>query len=100
MPLLICAWSCTARRLVKLDLHDNPLTPEVAKDLALALEGQDALEELNLNDTSLGDEGIRILAEALARNAPRLHTLELALNEVCPHMIDPVGGHGRQECTG
>ncbi len=48
---------------MSLDLSDNPLTGEVSEALAHALRGQDGLRVLNLNDTSLGDEGIRSVAE-------------------------------------
>ena len=39
---------------------------------------------LNLNDTSLEDEGVATLAHALEHSAPDLEELELALNEVHP----------------
>ena len=48
---------------MSLDLSDNPLTGEMSEALAGALRGQDGLRALNLNDTSLGDEGIRSVAE-------------------------------------
>lgn len=51
---------------MSLDLSDNPLTGEVAASLAGALRGQGGLRLLNLNDTSLGDEGIESLAEVRA----------------------------------
>ena len=55
--------ACAGRSLVSLDLSDNPLTGEVAQSLAEALRGQEKLKVLNLNDTSLGDEGVEALAE-------------------------------------
>ena len=39
---------------------------------------------LNLNDTSLEDEGVATLAHALEHSAPDLEELELALNEITP----------------
>lgn len=51
--------------LQHLDLSDNPLTCEVADSLAQMLRSQTHLRILNLNDTSLEDEGIATIAEAL-----------------------------------
>ena len=58
-----CMPDLAGRSLVSLDLSDNPLTGEVAQSLAEALRGQENLRVLNLNDTSLGDEGLESLAE-------------------------------------
>ena len=55
----------TGEELEKLDLSDNPMTEEVAPALAEALRKQDKLVRLNLNDTSLKDEGIQAIAEVL-----------------------------------
>lgn len=49
--------------LQQLDLSDNPMTEEVAPALAEALRGHSGLVRLNLNDTSLKDEGILAIAE-------------------------------------
>lgn len=68
--------------LARLDLSDNPLTSEVAESLAAAIKEQRGLKELILNDTSLGDDGIAVLAEALPSVASSLEVLQLALNEV------------------
>jgi large subunit ribosomal protein L31/Ran GTPase-activating protein 1 len=71
--------------LVKLDLSDNPLTEEVAGELAACLEKQPQLRHLNLNDTGLLDEGVEAICKALAgAAAPELESLELALNEITP----------------
>lgn len=55
-------------QLVRLDLSDNPMTTEVAAALATALATQPHLQFLNLNDTSLGDEGVAAIAQALIQN--------------------------------
>lgn len=39
---------------------------------------------LNLNDTSLGNDGAAAVALALAQSAPELEELGLALNEITP----------------
>lgn len=70
--------------LQRLDLSDNPMTGEVAESLAAMLKGQPHLRALNLNDTSLEDEGVSTIAQALTDAAPQLEELELALNEVTP----------------
>ena len=44
------------------------MTEEVAPALAQMLQGQQQLQVLNLNDTSLGEEGIVIIAEALQQS--------------------------------
>ena len=72
------------QQLVKLDLSDNPMTSEVAGELAGLIRSQPRLQVLNLNDTSLGDEGVAAVAEALSTSAPELVELELALNEITP----------------
>lgn len=71
---------------MKLDLSDNPLTEEVAQELAACLAKQPNLKHLNLNDTGLTDDGIEAVCKALAAPgaAAQLETLELALNEITP----------------
>lgn len=70
--------------LVRLDLSDNPLTEEVAGELAACLARQPQLRHVNLNDTGLQDEGVEAICKALAGAAPQLESLELALNEISP----------------
>lgn len=67
---------------MRLDISDNPLTEEVAPALASCLAAQPGLTHLNLNDTSLTDEGVTAVCNALAGAAPQLEVLELALNEI------------------
>lgn len=50
---------------MRLDLSDNPLTEEVVPALAAALAAQPQLRALNLNDTSLGPDGVGQLCGAL-----------------------------------
>lgn len=69
---------------MRLDISDNPLTEEVAPALAACLAAQPHLTYLNLNDTSLTDEGVQEVCKALAGAAPQLQVLELALNEITP----------------
>lgn len=78
----VCCCSCvrhcrrslpsTGTSLHRLDLHDNPLTAEVAAPLARAVAAHPQLRVLNLNDTSLTDEGVAVLAQALTTGAPDL----------------------------
>ncbi len=70
--------------LVKLDLSDNPMTAEMAEDLAETLRRQPNVRALILNDMSLTDEGTGCILEALKDSAPELEHLELALNEITP----------------
>ena len=55
--------------LHRLDLHDNPLTAEVAAPLARVVAAHPQLRVLDLNDTSLTDQGVAVLAQALATGA-------------------------------
>jgi large subunit ribosomal protein L31/Ran GTPase-activating protein 1 len=90
-----------AATLRRLDLSDNPLTAECAKDLAACVARHlPSLEALNLNDTGLTDEGVALVCEALAGTGGGgggggassssscspfpLEELELALNEITP----------------
>ncbi len=50
------------------------MTEEVAPALAEALRGQSKLVRLNLNDTSLKDEGILAIAEV--SSAPAMHAVQ------------------------
>ena len=70
--------------LVRLDLSDNPMTAEMAEELADTLGSQPNIQALILNDMSLTDEGVGCLLTALAQGAPALQQLELALNEITP----------------
>jgi Ran GTPase-activating protein (RanGAP) involved in mRNA processing and transport len=68
-----------------LDLHDNPLTEEVAEEVAPLLAAHPQIRALVLTDTCLGDAGVAAVAAALRGGAaPALERLELALNEVAP----------------
>lgn len=67
-----------------LDIHDNPMTSEIAEDLGSVLQKHLVLKRLNLNDTCLGDEGVETVAKALASGVPVLEELELELNEITP----------------
>ena len=75
-----------------LDIHDNPMTSEIATDLASVLQKHTGLVRLNLNDTSLGDEGIETVAAALATGTPVLQELELELNEITPVGAEVLAG--------
>lgn len=80
----LAAGGAGPRALLRLDLHDNPLSEEAAGALAAALGAAPALRYLNLNDTGLGDGGVATVMAALARSAPDLEELELSLNEITP----------------
>ena len=76
---------------MRLDLHDNPITGEVAPHLADLLRsgggggggGQPALKALVLNDTSLGDDGVSVVCAALAGAAPALEVRACVCECVC-----------------
>ena len=76
-------FSCGSR-LRSLDLHDNPLTHECARELALVIENHMDLVKLNLNDTCMEDDGIAVIAAGLTKGAAALESLELELNEITP----------------
>ena len=67
------------------------MTAEVAGDLSRCLASSPSLLHLNLNDTSLTDEGVTALAKGLAAGAPGLVSLELALNEVTVEGVKALG---------
>ncbi len=48
------------RHLLKLDISDNPMTAEVAESLAQLIKQQPLLRHLNLNDTSLTNDGAEV----------------------------------------
>ncbi|GAX80862.1 hypothetical protein CEUSTIGMA_g8297.t1 [Chlamydomonas eustigma] len=70
--------------LVRLDLSDNPMTAEVAPAVAECVRRQPHLKYLNLNDTSLTDQGVKLVCTALSQPGAcqLLEELELALNEI------------------
>jgi Ran GTPase-activating protein (RanGAP) involved in mRNA processing and transport len=78
-------------QLKSLDLHDNPMTEEVAPHLGALIRRHADLETLNLNDTCLGDDGTVIIAEALFSAAPNLERLEMELNEITASGARPLG---------
>uniref|UniRef100_A0A7S0R6D9 WPP domain-containing protein n=1 Tax=Chlamydomonas leiostraca TaxID=1034604 RepID=A0A7S0R6D9_9CHLO len=80
--MALCQALCTGRSLVRLDVSDNPMTEEVAPALAALIRAQPGLKALNLNDTSLTNDGAVVVALALAEGAPALEELGLALNEI------------------
>ena len=65
--------------LVKLELMDNPLSPDVAGPLSALIRRQPNLRVLNLSDTGLTDEGVTQLAEALGEGDPSKAGLILAV---------------------
>lgn len=67
------------------------MTPEVAQGLAACIKQQPNLRVLNLNDTSLTDEGVEVVCRALVGSAPVLEELELSLNEITPAGAVAVG---------
>ena len=76
------ALSSGGTALISLDIHDNPMTSEVAEDLSALIAKHPSMKRLNLNDTCLGDEGVATVAAALVSAAPVLENLELELNEI------------------
>ena len=70
-------------KLLILDIHDNPMTAEIAEELPHVFMKHLGLKRLNLNDTCLGDDGVGAVAVALgAGGAPVLEELEMELNEI------------------
>lgn len=65
-----------------LNLSDNFLGPETGTMLAAPLASMAHLSTLNLSETSLEDEGVMAIAQALEGAAPNLEVLELAANEI------------------
>ena len=72
--------------LVRLELSDNPMTSDVAGELASTIRRHPKLKSLILNDISLcGDgsvDGLLDICSALNESAPELEELELSLNEI------------------
>ncbi len=60
---------------------------QIGQGLADMLRGQHQLRALNLADTSLEDEGIEAVAQALAEAHPPLEELNLALNSFTPASV-------------
>jgi len=63
---------CHSKRLLDLDLNDNPLTAGSVTGIGKLIELQSRLQAINLSDTSLGDDGVSQLADALIKGAPEL----------------------------
>lgn len=74
----LCGAGVALRRL---DLSDNPMTAEVAPALAAVLLRHPDLVALNLNDTSLTDEGVSAVAQALHTSAGSLQVQQSAWPE-------------------
>jgi large subunit ribosomal protein L31/Ran GTPase-activating protein 1 len=79
---LAAALAAAGSSLLRLDVHDNPMTQAAAGPLCAVLAAHPRLQHLNLNDTCLGDEGVAEVAAALPPCVAGLQELELALNEV------------------
>lgn len=71
------------QNLVRLDLADNTFSEEVSyKGLADALKTCTKLTYLNINDCSLGDEGIESVCQALLESKACLQELIIGGNEI------------------
>ena len=68
--------------LKHLNLSDNNFGEEGAEALTEALSNAPCLETLILNDALLGDDGVKLICEALAKGAPKLVSLNISGNEV------------------
>lgn len=71
-----------ASTLVRLNLSDNTFGEEGAEALAEALGEAPLLESVLLRDSGLGDDGVKVVCEALASNAPKLTVLDVSGNEM------------------
>jgi len=67
--------------LVRLDLSDNNIDDDGAKQIADALKINHSLEELDLSDNNIGDDGVKQLADALKVNHS-LEELDLRSNNI------------------
>lgn len=70
------------RSLQKLDLHGNSLNYNAVKQLALFLNEDPKLGQLNLRNTSIIGEGASLIAENLQNNT-ELQVLYLGQNSIC-----------------
>lgn len=71
------------QNLVRLDLADNTFSEEVSyTGLADALKTCTKLTHLNINDCSLGDEGIELICMALLESKANLHEFIIGGNEI------------------
>eukprot|EP00889_Picochlorum_renovo_P003979 jgi/Picre1/31009/NNA_006367.t1 len=77
--------------MVRIDLHDNPLTDESAESLAKAIKSHPCLKALNLNDIAMEDPGIQIIAESLCAVSKTIEHLELELNSITENELEDDG---------
>jgi len=88
---LAIALAVGGTNLLSLDIHDNPMTSEIAEELGHLLHKHPKIKRLNLNDTCLGDDGVATVAAALANGAaPVLEELEMELNEITLAGAEPL----------
>ena len=67
---------------IKIDLEDNRITFEMVKTLADALsQTAPKLKTLNMKDTTLTDEGVKLLLAAL-EHRPNLKTIDFSNNDI------------------
>jgi Ran GTPase-activating protein 1 len=80
----ICrALAPNASALVRLNLSDNNFGADGAAALAEALSAAPALEELNLRDAALTDDGVVLVLRAVAASGGRgMRVLDLSANEM------------------
>jgi len=83
---------CTSatNRLQILDLSDNNFNKEGRKLLAKALKDQPYLTSINLASTSLEDDGVIRIVNALSETAPDLEVLNLAANEATADTVEAI----------
>eukprot|EP00903_Cladosiphon_okamuranus_P007786 g7535.t1 len=74
--------AAAAGLLERLDLADNTLGVEGGRVLAEALASQPLLTYVNLSECDLGDGGAAAVAEALSGTAPNVRELEFSYNEL------------------
>lgn len=71
-----------APKLEELELALNEVTPDGAKELAVALANKSNLQKLNLRENELEDRGVILLSGPI-QSLPALCILDLAQNQVC-----------------
>ena len=68
-------------KLVRLDLSDNSIDDDGAKQIADALKNNHSIKEMDLSDNNIGDDGVKQIADALKVNYS-LEELDLRSNNI------------------
>ena len=85
LPSILSALCCNID-LRTLDLSGNVITEELAEQLTIALANSTKLETLLLEDCSLGNEGVNVIANSL-NNVTTLKHLDLSNNNITEEVV-------------